>query len=176
MKSNLFGRQSKIMETSVSNKNSKQSAQKRAAKLLDWLIDFLPGAIPPSAEDAILDVPDDVHALFWHRSELQKLLETIPEALNQIQKIKLAGLDRDIRAAALLLVGAGKGMLHRYRQGRYDRSHWWWYLDDILTEENLVCNQPTARVKYAVPEEAGVLLKVAEPRAEYKRKSRGEKK
>jgi hypothetical protein len=164
------------METLVSKKNSKQSAPKRAARLLDWLIGFLPGAIPPSAEDAILDVPDDVHALFWHRSELQKILETTPEALNQIQRSKLAKLDHDIRAAALLLVGAGKGMLHRYREGRYDRSHWWWYLDDILTEENLVCNQPKANVKYPVSEETGVLLKVAESRAEYKRKFRGGKK
>ncbi len=161
------------MKTVISKKNSKQSAPKRATRLLDWLIGFLPGAIPPSAEDAILDVPDDVHALFWHRSELQTILETTPEALNPIQREKLAKLDRDIKAAALLLVGAGKGMLHRYRNGRYDRSHWWWYLDDILMEENLVCNQPQARVKYAVPEETGVLLKVAEARAEYKRKSRG---
>lgn len=153
-------------------KSSKRQIQKRAAELLDWLIGFLPGTIPPSAEEAILDVSEDVHALFYHRSELQKILETTPEALNQIQRSKLAKLDCDIRAAALLLVGAGKGMLHRYRNGRYDRSHWWWYLDDILMEENLVCNQPQARVKYAVPEETGVLLKVAESRAEYKRKSR----
>lgn len=93
--------------------SSKHSVQKRAGELLDWLIAFLPGTIPSSAEDAILDGPDDVHALFWHRSELQKILETTPEALNQIQRSKLAKLDRDIRAAALLLVGAGKGMLHR---------------------------------------------------------------
>ncbi len=164
------------METIASSKSSKRSVRKRAAKLLDWLIDFLPGTIPSSAEDAILDVSEDVHALFYHRSELQKILETTPKALNQIQRGKLIKLDRDIRAAALLLVGAAKGMLHRYRKDRYDRSHWWWYLDDILTEENLVCNQPKARVKYAVPEKAAVLLKVAEPRAEYKRKSRGEKK
>jgi hypothetical protein len=164
------------METVISKKDSKQSAPKRAARLLNWLIGFLPGAIPPSAEDAILDVPDDVHALFWHRSELQKILETTPEALNQIQRNKLAKLDRDIRAAALLLVGAGKGMLHRYREGRYDRSHWWWYLDDILMEENLVCNQPGANIKYSVLEETGVLLKVAEPGAEYKRKSRSARK
>jgi hypothetical protein len=96
----------------------------------------LPGTIPPSAEDAILDVSEDVHALFYHRSELQKVLETFPEALNQIQKGKLAKLDRAIRAAALLLVGSGKGMLHRYREGRYDRSHWWWYLEDVLQEKN----------------------------------------
>jgi hypothetical protein len=153
------------------SKSSKRSVQKRAAELLDWLIGFLPGTIPPSAEEAILDVSEDVHALFYHRSELQKILETTPEALNQIQRGKLTKLDRDIRAAALLLVGAGKGMLHRYREGRYDRSHWWWYLDDILMEENLVCNQPKAKVKYAVPEEAEVLLKVAESRAAYKRKS-----
>ena len=154
------------------SKSSKRSVHKRAAELLDWLIGFLPGTIPPSAEEAILDVAEDVHALFYHRSELQKILETTSEVLNQIQRSKLSRLDSDIRKAALLLVGAGKGMLHSYRKGRYDRSHWWWYLDDILMEENLVCNQPKARVKYAVPEESGLLLKVAEPREEYKRKSR----
>lgn len=155
--------------TLAKSKSSKRSVQKRAAELLDWLIGFLPGTIPPSAEEAILDVSEDVHALFYHRSELQKLLETAPEALNQIQKTKLTKLDRDIRAAALLLVGAGKGMLYRYQQGRYDRSHWWWYLDDILMEENLICNQPVARRKYAAPAETEVLLKVAESRTEYKR-------
>lgn len=62
------------METGTlsKSKSSKRSVQKRAAELLDWLIGFLPGAIPPSADDAILDVPDDVHALFYHRSELQR--------------------------------------------------------------------------------------------------------
>jgi len=162
--------------TLTKSTSSKRFVQKRAAKLLDWLIDFLPGTIPPSAEEAILDVAEDVHALFYHRSELQKILETTPEALDQIQKGKLTRLDRDIRVAALFLVGAGKGMFHSYRTGRYDRSHWWWYLDDILMEENLVCNQPKTRVKYAIPVETGALLKVAESKAEYKRKSRGEKK
>jgi len=157
------------------SRSSKRSVHKRAAELLDWLTGFLPGTIPPSAEEAILDVAEDVHALFYHRSELQKILEATPEALNQIQRGKLAKLDNNIRKAALLLVGAGKGMLYSYRNGRYGRSHWWWYLDDILTEENLVCNQTKARVQYAIPEDADVLLKVAESRAEYKRKSKGRK-
>lgn len=157
------------METIALQKTSKPSDKKRAAELLDWLIDFLPGAIPPSAEDAILDVSEDVDALFYHRSELQKVLEIFPDALSSIEKVKLGKLDRDIRAAALLLVGAAKGMLRRCREGHYDRSHWWWYLDDILTEENLVCNQPKARVKYAVPEETEAFLKVAESQEEYKR-------
>jgi hypothetical protein len=158
--------------TTLSNKSkiSTRSVYKRAAGLLDWLIGFLPGTNPPSAEEAILDVSEDVYALFYHRSELQKILETTPEALNQIQRSKLNKLDRDIRTAALLLVGAGKGMLHSYGKGRYDRSHWWWYLDDILTEENLVCNQSKTRVKYAVPEESGALLQAAESREPYGRK------
>jgi len=46
---------------------SKSSEQQRAAELLRWLIDFLPGTIPASAEEAILDVAEDVHALFYHR-------------------------------------------------------------------------------------------------------------
>lgn len=157
-------------------KNSKQSDKKRTTELLDWLIDFLPGAIPPSAEDAILDVSEDVDALFYHRSELQNVLEISPNALSPIQKVKLGKLDRDIRAAALLLVGAAKGMLHRCREGRYDRSHWWWYLDDILIEENLVCNKKKKGVEYAVPEEVVALLKVAEPRASYGRRTNGRKK
>lgn len=136
---------------------------------MEWLIDFLPGAIPRSAEDAILDVSEDVDALFYHRSELQKILETSPEALPPIQKSKLTKLDRDIRAAALLLVGAAKGMLQRCREGHYDRSHWWWYLDDMLIEANLVGNQTKKSVEYAVPAESGALLKVAEPRTAYKK-------
>jgi hypothetical protein len=164
------------METLISNKNSKQSAQKRAVRLLDWLIGFLPGAIPPSAEDAILDVPDDVHALFWHRSELKNILDENPEALNKAHQEKLAKLDHDIRAAALFLVGAGKGMFHRYREGRYDRSHWWWYLEDMLQEENFA--KPAMKIgkKYPTVKNNVGLLKVAESKSEYKRKSRSEKK
>jgi hypothetical protein len=158
-----------------SQKKSKPAVQGQAVELLEWLIDFLPGTIPRTAEQAIIEDCDDVHVLFDQRSELQKILETTPNALNQIQKEKLAKFDRDVRAAALLLFGASKGTLRRYREGRYDRSHWWWYIDDLVREANLVCNQTKKRVEYAVPEETGVLLKVAEPRAEYKRKSRSER-
>jgi hypothetical protein len=157
------------METATlaKSKITKRAVQKRAAELLDWLIGFLPGTIPPSAEEAILDVAEDVHALFYHRSELQKILETTPGALNQIQKEKLAKLDRDIRAAALLLVGAGKGMFHRYRKGRYDCSHWWWYLHDILIEESF--SNPEARLggKFAFWEEVDGLPRVANRKAVY---------
>jgi len=163
------------MKTVVLQKTSKQSDKKRAAELLDWLIDFLPGAIPPSAEDAILDVSEDVDALFYHRSELQKVLETYPDALNPIQKGKLAKLDRNIRAAALLLVGAAKEMLRRCREGHYDRSHWWWYLDDMLQEELIAKNQAAMRREYRFAETSSSLLKAAEPRAEYKRKSKSRK-
>jgi hypothetical protein len=164
------------MAAPLSQNSSKRLIQKEAAELLDWLIGFLPGTIPASAEEAIIEVCDDVHALFWHRSELHGILEKHPEALNHVQKQKLAKLDHDIKAAGLLLFGASKGTLRRYREGRYDRSHWWWYIDNLVREANLVCNKTKKRVEYAVPEETGVLLKVAEPRAEYKRKSRSEKK
>ena len=160
----------------ITGNPQKHTAQEQAAELLEWLVDFLPGAIPRSAEQAIIDDCDDVHALFDYRSELQKILDATPEALNQTQKAKLAKLDRDIRAAALLLFGASKGTLRRYREGRYDRSHWWWYIDDLVREANLVCNKMKKGVEYAVPAETGVLLKVAESRAEYKRKSRDERK
>jgi hypothetical protein len=155
---------------------TQKSAKQKATSLLDWLASFLPTAIPPSPEEAILDDSGDVNALLWHRSELENILQKSPSALTTTQKQRLAALDAKIRQSALLIIGAEKGELQRFRQGHYDRSHWWWYLDDILMEENLVCNQPKAKVKYAVPEEAGVLLKVAESRAAYKRKSRGERK
>jgi hypothetical protein len=164
------------MKTETPSKNSMRSLQKRAEELLNWLIGFLPGTIPPSAEDAILDVSEDVHALFYHRSELQKILAATPQALNQLQREKLSRLDREIRAAALLLVGAGKGMLHRYREGRYDRTHWWWYLEDALIEESLMCNQPKAPVQYAMAADKRTLSKVADVRAKYETKPRGTRK
>lgn len=155
-----------------SHKNSKQAVRKRAMDFLSWLIDFLPGTIPSSPEDAILDVPDDVHALFWHRSELQNILQKYPDALSETQKKKLAKLDDDIRVAALLLLGAGKGMLRRYREGRYDRSHWWWYLDDMLQEETIVKSQKTIKSAHRFPDKSESLHKVAEHRATYHRKAR----
>jgi hypothetical protein len=38
------------MLTANSQKNSNHAAQAQASELLEWLIDFLPGAIPRSAE------------------------------------------------------------------------------------------------------------------------------
>jgi hypothetical protein len=157
-------------------KNSTHAAQKQAVELLEWLIDFLPGTIPRSAEQAIIEDCDDVHVLFDQRSELQKILATTPNALNQIQKEKLIKFDQDVRAAALLLFGASKGTLRRYREGRYDRSHWWWYIDDLVREANLVCNKKKKGVEYAVSEEIVTLLKVAEPRAAYGRRTNAGKK
>jgi hypothetical protein len=174
---NLFGPQSKMTELTTQNlMTPKLPAKQRATHLLDWLTKFLPTAIPSSAEQAILDDSGDINALLWHRSELESILQKTPSVLAAAQKQRLADLDKKMRQAALLIVGAEKGELRRFREGRYDHSHWWWYLDDILMEENLVCNQPKANVKYPVPEETGVLLKVAEPRAEYKRKSRSARK
>jgi hypothetical protein len=49
--------------TAQSQKNSNHAARKHAAELLEWLIDFLPGTIPRSAEQAIIEDCDDVHAL-----------------------------------------------------------------------------------------------------------------
>jgi hypothetical protein len=165
-----------MMMAAHSRKNSNHAVQKQAVELLEWLIDFLPGAIPRSAERAIIEDCDDVHVLFDQRSELQKILETTPHALNQIQKKKLAKFDRDMRAAALFLFGASKGTLRRYREGRYDRSHWWWYIDDLVREANLVCNKKKKGVEYTVSEEAVDLLKVAEPRASYGRRTNARKK
>lgn len=154
----------------ISQKKSKQAPHKRATEFLSWLIDFLPGTVPSSPEDAIIDVPDDVHALFWHRSELEKILEKEPAALNDAQKKKLTKLDGDIRAAALLLVGSAKGMLRRYREGRYDRSHWWWYLDDMLQEEAIAKSQKTTKSAYSLPAKGESLQKVADRLAAYGRK------
>ena len=143
---------------------------------MEWLIAFLPGTIPASAEEAIIEFCDDVHALFDHRSELHLVLEKDPAALKRNQKEKLAQLDREMKASALLLFGASKGTLRRYREGRYDRTHWWWYIDELVRAANLVCNQPKKGVVYAVPAERSTLLKVAEPRAEYKRTASGARK
>jgi hypothetical protein len=52
----------------------KLPAKQRATRLLDWLTQFLPTAIPPSSEQAILDDSGDVNALLWHRSELENIL------------------------------------------------------------------------------------------------------
>jgi hypothetical protein len=66
-------------EHDISREN-KHTGEKRAKELLTWLISCLPGAVPSSPEEVILDVADEVHALFWHRSELQKIIESCPEA------------------------------------------------------------------------------------------------
>jgi hypothetical protein len=76
-----------------------------------------------------------------------------------------------MRAAALLLFGASKGTLRRYREGRYDFSHWWWYIDDLVREANLVCNKKKKGIEWAVSEEIVSLFKAGEPRVAYSRKT-----
>lgn len=148
-----------------------RTSSQRATELLDWLTSFLPTAIPLSSEQAILDDSGDVNALLWHRSELENILQKAPSVLTALQKQRLASLDTQIRQSALLILGAEKGELQRFRQGHYDRSHWWWYLDDVLHEEAIAGNQNVTRKEYRFSETTGSLLKVAESGAVYKRKS-----
>jgi hypothetical protein len=155
---------------------TQKSAKQKATRLLDWLASFLPTAIPPSPEEAILDDSGDVNALLWHRSELENILQKSPPALTATQKQRLATLDAKIRQSALLIIGAEKGELQRFRQGHYDRSHWWWYLDDMLQEELIAKNQAATKREYRFSETSSSLLKVAETKAEYKRKSKGARK
>lgn len=123
------------MSQTISRKSSKSNTRQHAVELLDWLVSFLPTAIPTSAEEAILDTSGDVNALLWHRSELEAILQKQPSALSVNQRLCLADLDRKMRESALSIVGAEKGYLRHFREGYYDRSHWWWYLDEILREE-----------------------------------------
>ncbi len=165
------------METATSSISSKRSAQKRATELLDWVIAFLPGATPPSAKDAILDVAEDVDALFYHRSVLQHILAKEPTALDALQLGKLADFDKKIRASALILYASEKGTLQRYRQDRYDHSHWWWYLDDLLQEELMAKRRAKRKGLYPLVSEVNErLLKVAESRAAYGRRTNARKK
>lgn len=157
---------------SKTNGKPQSAAQEKAAELLDWLVDFLPSTILPTLEKAVLDESGEVHALFWHRSELQYVLAKEPDALNAIQLGRLADLDKKIRASALLLYASEKGTLQRYRQGKYDHSHWWWFLDDILQEELMAKRRVQRNVPY--PQTSGAdfgLLKVAEVREPYSRKT-----
>ncbi len=154
------------------NGKLKSATQKKATELLDWLVGFLPTAILPTLEKAVLDESGEVHALFWHRSELQYLLAKEPEALNALQLGQLADLDKKIRESALLLYASEKGTLQRYRQGRYDHSHWWWYWDDLLQEELMAKRRAQRNVAYPFASVLNApLLKVAEPRAAYGRRT-----
>lgn len=159
------------------NGKLKAATQKKATELLDWLVGFLPTAILPTLEKAVLDESGEVHALFWHRSELQYLLSKEPEALNALQLGQLADLDKEIRASALLLYASEKGTLQRYRQGKYDHSHWWWFLDDILQEELIAKRRGKRNVSYPIVSEFNERLpKVAESRTVYGRRTNARKK
>lgn len=136
------------MSQTISRKSSKSNTRQHAVELLDWLVDFLPTAIPASAEEAILDASGDVNALLWHRSELEAILQKQPSALSVNQRLRLADLDRKMRESALSIVGAEKGYLRHFREGHYDRSHWWWYLDDILREEAMARRRTRPGVAY----------------------------
>ena len=157
---------------SKTNGKPRSAAPEKATELLDWLVNFLPSTILPTLEKAVLDESGEVHALFWHRSELQYILTKKPEALNALQLGQLADLDKKIRASALLLYASEKGTLQRYRQGKYDHSHWWWFLDDILQEELMAKRRAQRSVSYPQASAADMgLLKVAESHAAYGRKA-----
>ncbi len=159
------------MKKSFSKANGapRSATQKKATELLDWLVDFLPSAVLPTLESAVLDESGEVHALLWHRSELQYLLAKEPKALTTRQLGQLANLDKKVRACALLLYASEKGTLQRYRQGRYDHSHWWWYLDDLLQEKMRAKRFGKKPLVYREADTRS-LSKVAEPRAAYDRR------
>ena len=145
----------------------RKSAKQKAMRLLDWLVAFLPTAIPPSPEDASLDTSGDVNALLWHRSELERLLQKTPSILTEVQKQHLTTLDKQMRRSALLIVGAEKGELRRFCEGHYDRSHWWWYLDDILLEESFLNPDVKLGGKFSIWEEVDDLPRLADRKAIY---------
>jgi hypothetical protein len=59
----LFGSQGKMTELMTQNLiTQKLPAKQRATRLLDWLTQFLPNAIPSSSEQAILDDSGDINA------------------------------------------------------------------------------------------------------------------
>ena len=64
--------------------------------MLNWLIAFLPTAIPAFPEDAILDTSGDVNALLWHRSELESFLQKTPSILTAVQ-IEESFLNPDVK-------------------------------------------------------------------------------
>lgn len=160
----------------MKDSTAEKSARKRATALLDWLTSFLPTAIPLSLDQAILDDSGDVNALLWHRSELENVLQKHPSSLTTPQKLRLKILDTKIRQSALLIVGAEKGELRRFRQGHYDHSHWWWYLDELLHEEALAGSQAVAGHDYGFSKTTENLLKVAETGVEYRPRSPKSKK
>jgi len=49
---------------SITNGKAKNTVRRRATELLDWIVDFLPAAIPKTLDQAILDESGEVHALF----------------------------------------------------------------------------------------------------------------
>jgi hypothetical protein len=147
----------------------KRLLQQRATDLLNWLIAFLPTAIPASPEEAILDTSGDVNALLRHRSELESLLQETPSILTEIQKQRLTALDKQMRQSALLIVGAEKGELRRFREGRYDRSHWWWYLDDILLEESFLNPDVKLGGKFSIWKEVKGLPRLSDRKAVFQR-------
>lgn len=165
------------MSETISRKSSKSNTRQHAVELLEWLLDFLPTAIPRSAEEAILDTSGDVNALLWHRSELEALLQRQPSALSASQRLCLADLDRKMREAALSIVGAEKGYLRHFRKGHYDRSHWWWYLDDILREEAMARRRTRSGVTYgALKESKTSSSRVADREPTHSRKSGSKRK
>jgi hypothetical protein len=91
------------------NGKLKSATQKKATELLEWMIDFLPATILPTLEKAVLDESGEVHALFWHRSELQYLLAKEPEALNALQLGQLAELDKKSESQRFFCMPLKKG-------------------------------------------------------------------
>jgi hypothetical protein len=88
-------------------------------------------------------------------------LQKSPAALIATQRQRLAALNAQIRHSAVLIAGAEKGELRRFREGHYDRSHWWWYLDDILIEESFSNPEMKLGGKFAFWEEVDGLPRLA---------------
>ncbi|MFA0758067.1 MAG: hypothetical protein NOOUEUKL_000725 [Candidatus Fervidibacter sp.] len=77
---------------------------------------------------------EDLELLLFDRSDLERTLQGLPNALTPAQRSKLARLDEALKQLAPAIKIALPDLAEVRRSLDIPKSHWWWFLPEERTE------------------------------------------
>ncbi|MFA0749678.1 MAG: hypothetical protein SLRJCFUN_000081 [Candidatus Fervidibacter sp.] len=77
---------------------------------------------------------EDLELLLFDRSDLERTLKGLPNALSPAERRKLAKLDETLKQLAPAIRAAIPDLAEMRKSLDIPQSHWWWFLPDERTE------------------------------------------
>ncbi|MFA0732875.1 MAG: hypothetical protein LKKZDAJK_001675 [Candidatus Fervidibacter sp.] len=77
---------------------------------------------------------EDLELLLFDRSDLERTLKGLPNALSPAERRKLAKLDETLKQLAPAIRAAIPDLAEMRKSLDIPQSHWWWFLPEERTE------------------------------------------